>query len=191
VAVLLALASPATAETASAWRVIRGDVRVDCPLTVGGSFEARTSSLAGELTIGSVRPAALTGDLSVDLRTLDTGIELRNDHLRGKYLEVGKGAGFDHAVMSSLHMDGVDLGSFQGKTRFAGVFLLHGTTRAVTGEVELRREGPAVRVAASFPVAVSDFGIEKPQYLGVGVRNEVTVRVSFVAEPAESGESTR
>jgi len=29
---------------------------------------------------------------AVDLRTLDTGISLRNDHLREKYLEVDKGA---------------------------------------------------------------------------------------------------
>ena len=33
---------------------------------------------------------ALDGSLAVDPRTLDTGIGLRNEHLKGTYLEVDK-----------------------------------------------------------------------------------------------------
>jgi polyisoprenoid-binding protein YceI len=188
---LVALAATGFAADASSWRVVRGDVRVDCPLTVGGSFEARTASLAGELTFGSARPAVFKGGLSVDLATLDTGIGLRNEHMLSKYLEVGRGAGFDHAVLSEIQLDVTDLEAFQGRTTFAGTFLLHGTTRRITGQVEIRREGNAVRVEATFPVSVADFGIPKPQYLGVGVKNEVRVRVSLAAEPLGPGEPTR
>ena len=62
------------------WTTTTGDVRVTCPLTVGGSFEAKTTALAGRL---SVDPAttALAGELSVELKTLDTGISLRNQHM--------------------------------------------------------------------------------------------------------------
>ena len=39
-------------------------------------------------------------------------------------------------------------------------------------------------------VTISAFGIEKPQYLGVGVRDQVTVNVSLTASPAESAGAT-
>ena len=51
----------------------------------------------------------------------------------------------------------------------------------------LRREGAGLRVEASFPMALSDFGIQAPEYLGVGVGNRLIVSVSFVALPATGG----
>jgi polyisoprenoid-binding protein YceI len=189
VAWLLALLvlSPAarTPGADSSWHVARGDVRVACPLTVGGSFEAKTSAIQGTVTAGAAG-APLGGELSVDLTTLDTGIGLRNEHMRNKYLEVGRGQGFDHAVLSGIRLGDADPKAFQGKTAFTGTFLLHGTTKPVSGQATIRRDGAQVRVDASFPVTVSAFGIEKPQYLGVGVRDQVTVNVSLIASPAET-----
>ena len=52
------------------------------------------------------RFAAFDGSLAVDLRTLDTGIGLRNEHLREKYLEVDKGPGFDTATLSEIDLNG-------------------------------------------------------------------------------------
>lgn len=172
---VIALASLLTVNlTAADGRVEHGDVRIVCPLTVGGSFEARTRSLQGSLADG----------FSVDLRTLDTGIGLRNDHLRNRYLEVGKGDGFDKAVVSDIGLPDIDLESFQGKTTFTGTLLLHGTRKMIAGQVQIRRSPSSVRVEASFPVKLADFGIAKPQYLGVGVRDTVEARVEFVAMPA-------
>jgi polyisoprenoid-binding protein YceI len=188
---LVALGGSAVAGESLSWRVVQGDVRVACPLTVGGSFEAKTTSLTGTVTLAASQSAAFAGDLSVDLRTLDTGIDLRNHHLRDNYLEVEKGESFDRAILSHIHLGDVDPGSFQGKTRFTGDFLLHGTKKTIEGEAEIRREGRAVRVEASFPIAVSDFGIAKPQYLGVGVKNEVKVMVTLLAEPTRGPEPAR
>ena len=77
-------------------------VRVVCPLTIGGSFEATTTSFTGSLAPATSRPVTYSGDLAVDLRTLDSGITLRNDHLRNKYLEVAKGGGFERAILSDI-----------------------------------------------------------------------------------------
>ena len=169
------------------WRAGQGDVRVLCPLTVGGSFEARTTALTGALAAGPPGSSALSGQLSVDLRTLDSGIELRNDHLRNKYLEAGKGEGFDTAVLSDIVLGKADAGTVQGKTTFTGTLLLHGTKKPVSGEAEIRRSPSSVRVSASFPITLADYGIAKPQYLGIGVRNQVRVKVTFVAAPAGAG----
>jgi hypothetical protein len=159
-------------------------------MTVGGSFEAKTGAIRGTVTLGAPG-ATLGGDLSVDLATLDTGIGLRNEHLRDRYLEVGRGEGFDRAVLSEIRLGVADPRGFEGKTTFTGTFLLHGTKNPVAGQATVRREGKAVRVEASFPVTVSAFGIAKPQYLGVGVRDQVTVAVSLLAEPADAPEAGR
>jgi len=189
---LLALAAGSSlAGEDAAWRVVRGDVRVTCPMTVGGSFEARTTALTGTLVLAGASRAAFTGDLSVELGTLDTGIGLRDEHLRGEYLQIGQGEAFKRAVLSDIQLGDVDPATFQGKTRFTGVFLLHGTKKAIAGQATVRREGPRVRVDASFPLLVSDFGIPKPRYLGVGVTNEVSVAVTLVAEPAAGVEVRR
>ncbi len=164
----LALASPASAAGVS-----NGDVRVVCPMTVGGSFEARTTALSGSLA------ASGPNEITVDLRNLDTGIALRNDHLRESYLEVGKGDGFDTAVLSEIAIAAADPAAFQGRTTFTGTLRLHGVSKPVTGSVELRRQGGALRVAASFPVRLADFGIAEPRYLGVGVKDEVRVNVTL------------
>jgi polyisoprenoid-binding protein YceI len=148
---------------------------------VGGSFDARTNAIAGTLTAGSNR--TLAGELSVDLTTLDTGISLRNTHMRDNYLEVGKGDEYSHAVLSDIALGEGDPATFEGKTRFTGTLRLHGQRKPITGEARLERNGSNVTVEATFPVVLQDFGIEKPRYLGVGVRDQVQVRVRFTAAP--------
>jgi len=163
---------------ASAWTVRSGDVRVRCPLTIGGSFDARTKAIEGTLRV-TAPDAPLDGTISVDLGTLDTGIALRNQHLRDNYLEVDRGPEFARAVMSAVRLSGMDLGSPQGRGTFEAMLSLHGVTRAVRGQVEIRRAGQGLRIQASFPVALKDYGIAEPRYLGVGVRDEVSVQVTF------------
>ena len=185
-ALAIAAALPVAGRAAEmpAYRVVRGEVRVLCPITVGGSFEAVTTSLSGTLGIAALRPAVLRGDLTVDLSSVDTGIALRNAHLRDKYLEVGKGGEFATAVLSDVRLDKVETAAFHGHTPFTGMLLLHGTRHAVSGQADIRFEGSDVRVAASFPVRIDDYGIAPPRYLGVGVRNEVQVKVSLLITPA-------
>lgn len=183
-ALLLALEpAPSAAAEAPAWRIERGDLRVVVPLLPGGAFEARTSSLSGALALGpeKAKPASLTGELSVELATIDTGISLRNEHLREKYLQVARGPGFDKAVLSEIRVDDAADAGFDGRSAFTGTLSLHDARRQVTGTAVIRQLGSAVRVEASFPLALTDFGIEPPSYLGVGVANKVLVKVLFTA----------
>src|SRR5512139_2804934 len=109
------------------WTVTTGDVRVTCPMTVGGSFDAKSSAVAGKL---SVDPSStvLAGELSVDLKTLDTGISLRNQHMVETYLEVGKGEGFEKATLSNIDVGSV-AASLDGQKPFTARLRLHGVTQ--------------------------------------------------------------
>jgi len=176
------IVSPARAQSSGrAWTVSTGDVRITCPMTVGGSFEAKSSALTGGLSVDP-ESAILTGELSVDLKTLDTGISLRNQHMLENYLEIGKGDGFDKATLTN-----VDVGSMasgvEGQKTVTARLRLHGVTQAVSGRATVSSRASSVRVDASFPLRISDYNIADPRYLGVGVKNDVTVKVLFTATP--------
>src|SRR5690348_10279586 len=74
----VSLSAVITAAAAGQWHIAQGDVSVKCPMTIGGSFDAKTNALTGALT--STESSTLDGSVAVDLRMLDTGISLRNDH---------------------------------------------------------------------------------------------------------------
>ena len=176
---------PARAQAASGvetWTVASGDVRVRCRMTVGGAFDAVTSSLSGALRSSPPGGASWSGDLRVDLATLDTGIALRNDHLRGNYLEVERGPDFRQAVLSGIALaDPFPDQSGQRETRFSGTLTLHGVRRAIEGEAELRRDDGRMQVEATFSLSLEAFDVPPPRYLGVGVRDVVEVTVTFEA----------
>ena len=169
----------ATGVAPNMWRVGQGDVRVICPMTIGGSFDAKTTALRGSVTASASDSPAFDGSLVVDLRTLDTGIGLRNEHLRENYLEVDKGPGFDTATFSEIELRGLSRDAPEGKGSFAGLLTLHGVTKTVVGAVDVRQAGVGLRVNASFSVKLSDYSIRKPRYLGVGVKDTVQVEVAF------------
>jgi polyisoprenoid-binding protein YceI len=185
---LLALVPVVCAAENPSWRVEGGEVDVVVPVRPGGAFEARTSSLEGTLTLGATEPPSLAGELSTELTTITTGIALRDRHLTENYLEVSKGGGFDRAVLSEIVLADADGAAFLGRTAFTATLLLHGVTAQVAGEGEIRAAGPNLRIAATFPLSLVDFGIEPPQYMGVGVANKVLVRVVFTAKPARTAE---
>lgn len=170
------------------WRIEHGDVRVLVPVKPGGAFQARAHSLGGVLTLNALEPLSLTGELSLELATIDTGIALRNRHLIENYLEVSRGKDFKNAVLSKIVLAEANGTGFEGPTAFAGALLLHGVSRAIEGTAEIRRADSNLDVEATFSLSLTDFGIEPPQYMGVGVANKVLVNVTFTAKPAQVGE---
>lgn len=181
--VLLLHAATAPAADEPGWRVERGDVQIIVPLRPGGAFTATTPSVSGTLALAPGTPARLTGELSMDLSTIETGIALRNQHLREKYLEVSKGKGFDRAVLSGIQLDDATEAAFEGRTRWTGALQLHGVTQRVSGTAEIRPEGAGRRVRSEFTVTLTDFAITPPEYLGVGVGGKLLVKVHFTAVP--------
>jgi polyisoprenoid-binding protein YceI len=182
-ALLALLASSGVAAEGPAWRIERGEVKILVPLKPGGAFTATTPSLGGTLALEGSKPARLAGEVSMDLATIDTGISLRNQHLRENYLEVAKGEGFSRAVLSDIHLSEVAGETFDGTTPFTGTLLLHGVKAPVTGTAEIHREGEGRRVRAEFPLVLTDFAVTPPEYLGVGVGSRLLVKVSLMAMP--------
>jgi polyisoprenoid-binding protein YceI len=174
------LATPSATKAQDTYRVTGGRVAVACSLTVGGGFEATTKSLGGELSVPPAGGAvAIQGTLHVDFQTLETGIGLRDRHMRQEYLQVDRGEDFSTTTFTDLRIVKLD-----GKTTFEGTLRLHGQSKHISGTAELQRRDGSVRVQARFPLRISEFQIPSPTYLGVGVRDEIQVSVTLTAVPA-------
>ena len=178
-AIALMTAAAAPAGAADAYKVSSGEVTVMCPLTVGGSFEAKTKNLSGDVTPASDEQGAVRGALKVELQTLETGIGIRDRHMKNNYLEVEKGPGFATATIEDIRVEKLD-----GKTVFTAMLSLHGQKKKVSGAAELQQKDGKIRVQAQFPVKVSEFEIPAPTYLGVGVKDEIQIKVSLMAVPS-------
>jgi len=161
-------------------------------MTVGGSFDAVTSDVSGTLRREASDAGSYTGELRVALATLDTGIGLRNEHLRGTYLELDRGPEFRDAVLSGIVLDEpLPAGDGRHETGFSASLTLHGVQRTVEGEAELRRRNGRMQVEAEFSLSLDAFDIPPPRYLGIGVRDAIDVAVRFEATdgemPSDSG----
>lgn len=150
--------------------------------TVGGDNASGTKGSDGKI---------VTGEITFDLATLDTGIEMRNSHMKEKYLEVGR---FPQA---KLKLTEVVLPSSWSTnqpevkdTAFKGLLTLHGIEKPVSGTFSASKNGAGIGIDAKFTTKITDFGIEIPKYLGITVAEEVNVRVSMselkTAAPAAS-----
>lgn len=182
-----ALLLAAAAVGAESWNLTSGEVRVRCRLTVGGSFDAVTSRISGALRLEDGGAPGLPGQVRVRLDSLDTGMGLRNRHLRETYLEVDRGEEFREAVLIEVELaDPLPSGAGDHETGFAGLLSLHGMERPVKGEARIMRRDGRVRVEAEFPLSLAEFAIPPPRYLGVGVRDEIRITVSFDAAIASS-----
>ncbi len=170
-------ASAVAAAQERTWQVTQGRVTVVCPLTVGGRFEAKTTAVTGKVTTAE-GSRHVAGAFVVDLTTLQTGIGLRDLHLRDNYLEVSRGPGYDTAVLDAIVLDApVPARGQSAVLGFNGVLTLHGRGNPVSGRVELASQGDRLDVKVTFPLRIDVYAIARPVYLGVGVTNQVQVSV--------------
>jgi polyisoprenoid-binding protein YceI len=133
----------------------------------------------GEAPKGKIRVNGkkLSGKLDFNLNTLDTGIGLRNHHMKEKYLEVGK------HPQASLEIPEQDLPAEfdpehpeMREGEFKGRLTLHGVTKAVMGTFAVSEDSD---VAANFKIKLSDYAIDIPKYAGITIADEVDVNVKI------------
>jgi polyisoprenoid-binding protein YceI len=120
----------------------------------------------------------LTSEL--DLSTMTTGIDLRDEHMKDNYLEVNK---FPKAKLKIDQLfseipSGMNLPSTKNKA-FSGTLELHGKSVPINGEFSVDEKNLA---QAEFKIKLSDFDIKIPEYLGITVAELVTIKTSIPFE---------
>lgn len=115
--------------------------------------------------------------ISVGLATLKTGIDLRDRHMKEKYLETSK---FPRATFT---VDKSQL-KLPGEADAEGKLTLHGVTHPAKVHYAAKGTNKQLTITGSLRLNMKDYGIDVPSYLGVTVKPDVTVSVRFAANNA-------
>ncbi|MFY0567448.1 YceI family protein [Archangium lansingense] len=125
----------------------------------------------------SIKDDGQTVTYVVPLATLKTGIDLRDRHMREKYLQTDK---YPDAVLvvpwSAIRLPESGQAVTQTVT---GQLSLHGKTKDVPVTYTVRRNGEVYETTGSVPLNIKDFGIDIPSYLGVTVKPDIETSVAF------------
>lgn len=157
------------------------------------SFDGETHAVEGRL---SVDPADLSGasaGFTVDLKTLDTGLSMRNKHMRENHLHT------DRFPTTSYEMSRLAAGSpttlvpgAPTTLETVGAYDLHGVTLERPMAVEatwfdsgegtpVQSKTPVLHVVCRFDVALADHEIPRPEFLFMKVAETIQVEVDLWA----------
>lgn len=155
-----------------------------------------TSNVTGKVTFDPQNlQSPAQAKVSVDLKSVTTGIDMRDEHMRDeKYLntKVFPIASFELSQALQTSVKSIKPGQSADLT-FKGSFTLHGVTREVTvkGRVSYFSEnkdlapmgypGEMINFDGEFNIKLPDFGIAVPQMLLLKLSEDVKIHVNFTA----------
>jgi polyisoprenoid-binding protein YceI len=124
-----------------------------------------------EYVVATVKGGEKFDVFEFPLKELSTGIDLRDEHMKEKYLDVKE---YPTAQLKFRQQDKSVL-AFEDKKTLEGTLSLHGQTKAIL--IEAQKKGK--RVQAHYEIKLSDFGIKIPEWAGITVADKVSVQTSF------------
>jgi polyisoprenoid-binding protein YceI len=137
-------------------------------------IHGKGSAAAGKLTVEGEK---VSGQFEFELNSLGTGIETRDNHMKNKYLEVGKFPKAALELKSATPIKGWSLKKPAVKdAEFNGVLTLHGVSKPVTGKFQVTDSGG---VSVDFKVKLTDYDVAIPQFAGITVADEVEITVKI------------
>lgn len=135
-------------------------------------IQGTTKTLETEKT--SWKDGKFSGTYHVPLDQLETGISMRDRHMKEKYLETAKYPKADLSI--------ADCPVKEGETACEGSLTLHGVTKKIPMKVtwtKLGEEKGAKKWKANteFGLKLSDYGISIPKFANITVAEDVAVQV--------------
>jgi len=123
-------------------------------------------------------------DFYIDLSTLDTGINLRNRHMRDSYLETDRCPFGEFTGELTSDFD-PDLHEEQDVT-VKGTFKMHCISheKEISGTIYPSDDG--LKVDASWSVLLDDYDIDRPRVVFYELADEQKVNISILLEPGEN-----
>ena len=129
-------------------------------LTIHGTTDQHTEEKPDDL---QKEKESLSGKIKVDLKTFNTGMNLRDKHMRDKLFEVAK---FPFAI--------VQIKALPIKEKnFKGLLTFHGIEKPVTGTQEIDASSYKIKLS----INLTDYGITPPSFAGMEIDNLVQIEV--------------
>lgn len=112
----------------------------------------------------------------VDLNSLDTGIGLRNRHMRENYLETDKFP-FTHFTGKLIKAEKLSEKVYQVTAQ--GKMFIHGVENEMTVEGEIIRQEEGFRIQTNFITPLSDYKIKIPRLMFYKIDENMKVELDF------------
>lgn len=122
----------------------------------------------------------LSGTLTVELKNLTTKIDLRDTHMKNKYLEVEKYPTAELIIKDlKLPSDPKLMTDKDVDVPFTGQLTLHGKTQPINGTAKVKKVANAIKGEATFSIKIMEFLDTLPSYAGIKVAEDVKVKVQL------------
>jgi polyisoprenoid-binding protein YceI len=116
-----------------------------------------------------------SAELSLPVEAIKSGNGLQDREMRRRF-DVGR-----YPTITARVTNGEALAD-GGRYRAVAQLTMHGQTREIAGEVQLRVDGTTMTVDGDQVINVKDFGIDPPRLIFLKVEPEVDVQAHIVAE---------
>ncbi len=138
---------------------------------LGLKFDGKGSGPSGTIAVED----KVSGEVLMDLNSLDTGIGLRNTHMKDNYLETKK---FPTAKLIIDEVKDFNKSSPTGNYIFRGRLVIRNIEKAIeNGQLKIKKIGSGYEVESQFDTKISDFSIPIPKYAGLALKDAVQVLV--------------
>jgi polyisoprenoid-binding protein YceI len=164
----------------------------DAPLEL---IQGHTNKITGTINVDDsldLSKKPIEAEFQVDLASIDTGIPLRNEHMRNNFLETGK---YPTAIFKLKTLKTPVVLKPGQKTRVVAIgdFTVHGKTVSKTVPVNLTYYKPCaatkgkmencdlIQISTEFPVPFKDHDIKRPEIVFQKLSDTVVVKVAATA----------
>jgi polyisoprenoid-binding protein YceI len=152
-----------------------------------------SSHVTGDLTVDPNNLASARGTITVPISSIRTGVDLRDEHLRGdSWLDA------QHTPNATFEITRIEGAArlqpnHDTNIRIHGHFTIHGVTHDVVANARVRLiplsdelraahiDGDVIRGQASFRVLLTDYNVSVPLPVRLKVSNEIRVNVTIRA----------
>jgi len=156
-------------------------------VTQAETILGKTGAVSGSISFDPKKGSG-GGTVSIDVTSIDTGIALRNDHMKSDQW-------LDSARFPTISFKAKKVQKTGGDSyNVTGDFTLHGVTKSITTPVTLKYvaasaaskgagfKGDAIQLSVKFTIKLSDYGIKIPEKAANKVNDQVTISLSAVGD---------
>lgn len=147
------------------------------------TFNGVAEKVRGEIRLDPANLEGASGRVSVDVRSMKTGIKLRDEHLQSSnWLDAER---YPEIVFTLDRISGASAlrDKEEVSLRLEGKFSLHGVTKPMKVDAKARYDASKNEVVflTRFKVKLEDHGISIPTLVALKVAREITIRATIVA----------
>lgn len=151
------------------------------------NIDGGTAAVSGSFVLDPTNLETTTGKLIVPVNTMQTGIELRDKHLREKdWLDTESFPNITFDIKKLTNVSIVSSGGGKGvaKATAEGVLTLHGVAKPITATIELtyveKAPSDVVMVKAEFNISLKDYNVQgRKGIIGSKVSDTIAMKATL------------